>query len=138
VGYRKTLRRNPRRCREFIDTLHYLNVRRGKRLLAPYPVRVAFWLPKSVLVADGPHGGIGINVIKGFVQVGGLSSKQCFEKAHRFLADVAGDEVLTLTASIISVERPDNKFGRFLTIAKPSVKPRMFVTGGQEEPQVYE
>jgi hypothetical protein len=138
TGYRKTDRRNNPR-RESIDSLHDRNERRGNRLLAPYKVRVAFDLPESALVADGPHG-IGINVIKGFVQVAGHSSTQCFQKIKPFLSDILGHNggVVTLQASVISIECPADKYSRWLTIdmALPAIDRRMHVAGGPE-PQIY-
>lgn len=132
TGYRKTLRRNPRR--PLIERLHSINQKCLRRFPSQWKVRIGFRLPEDYrgFVADGTHGS-GINVLKGFVQISGDSSVQCYQKARDFLATVIGDNVHTITTSVISIEHPGENYGRFLTTANGA----LFVTGGLSEPKVF-
>ena len=133
ITNRKTDRRQSPK-RPLLDRLHELNGRRARK--APgWDARVGFMLPKhlAAFVSSGNHG-IGVDVFRGFVQVGGSCSAQCFERACEFLAIVAKEHgEFTVRASIMSAARPGKHYGRDLTFWGRM----LVVTGGLIEPRIY-
>ena len=137
ITNRKTDRRQSA-PRPLLVRLHEMNDRQARCSPSTFErdVRVAFLLPKTLqgFVASGRHG-IGVNVLKGFVQITSYSAEQCFEQAREFFATVAKERPgFTITASIISTAHPDQHYGRHLTV----VRGAMVVSGGIIEPRVYE
>lgn len=133
VGYRKTLRRQAAR-RPLIERLHALNERQAKRSPSGWDVRVGFLLPTDVgaLVASGAHG-IGVTVVKDFVHVAGGSAEQCFQRAADFLGAVARRRIFTRRASIISLQRPGEHYGRHLMWTDAA----LWIGGGEFEPRIF-
>lgn len=79
-GFRKTMRRNPRRLDPFTDAASDL----------PYTLR--FKLPGDTLVRPGPTGIAGVTVDDlGYAQVAGHGLEWVLRKASEFIAAVCGD-----------------------------------------------
>jgi hypothetical protein len=132
ITNRKTARRQSPR-RPLLERLHDLNARQARRDPG-YDVRIGFLLPPELggFVASGPHGG-GVHVLKDFVQISGVSAEQCFQRAANFFAVVAKDRAFTRRASIISLKRPGEHYGRHLTVAGGT----LMVCGGYVEPKIF-
>jgi hypothetical protein len=134
ITNRKTdRRRSPRRSP--LERLHNLNITYARRFPNPWKVRLGFTLPEFIapFVADGSHG-IGINVIKGFVQVSHGSSEECFVSASEFLSVVAKDKpAFIVPGSLITVEVPPRTGGRWLSV----VNGALVVCAGINEPRIY-
>ena len=100
-------------------------------------IRLTCALPKTLAfaVAPGVHG-YGVEVLNGGVaQIIGNSAEHCFLLARAFFAKVATERPgFTVTASIVSTEKPDKWDSRHLTI----VRGAMVVSGGNVEPKVFE
>jgi hypothetical protein len=133
-GYRKTIRRNPRKP---------LVVIRGAPPLATdlppdppsveYPVRLTFLLPDMVLVSPEPHG-FNTEVLPGnVVRIRGREARHCFALAREFFAVVAWDRAFTCRAIIRRDDDP-RTYGRHLTVVRGS----LVISGGMVEPRVYD
>jgi len=135
TGFRKTLRRQSPK-RPLLDRLHEINERQARRAPSGWEVRVGFLLPRTLcgFVASGPHGS-GVTVTKDFVQVSHSSADECFQRACDFLGIIARDRAaFTVTASIISLSRPGEHYGRHLTVSRGT----LYVSSGVVPPKVYE
>lgn len=134
TGYRKTERRQSP-ARPLKDRLEEI-ARQGQGDHGTR-VRVAFILPKALegLMVPGKMAD-GVEIIgRGFVRISSWSTEQCWQRAQRFFADVAkGRHGFTLTAVVISTERPDERYTRHLTV----VREALVVCGGYVEPIVFE
>ena len=96
---------------------------------------MGFLLPKlwAPFVASGSHG-IGVNVIRGFVQITNGSAEECFQSAIEFCAVVGkGRSPERIMATIRSTSQPDRSYGRWLSV----VNGAMVVCGGIVEPVIY-
>ena len=136
ITNRKTDRRQSPK-RPLIERLDTLNVKYAKR----YPtrwcpeVRMGFLLPKlwAPFVSSGSHG-IGVNVIRGFVQITNGSAEECFQSAIEFCAVVGkGREPAIIMAIMRSSSHPERSYGRWLSV----VNGAMVACSGHVEPRVY-
>lgn len=141
ITNRKTDRRQAPK-RPLIERLDTLNLKYAKR----YPtrwcpeVRMGFLLPKlwAPFVASGSHG-IGVNVIRGFVQITNGSAEECFQSAIEFCAVVGkGKPHEIIMTTIRSSAHPDKSYGRWLSVVNGAavecsghVKPRIYLPRGK-------
>lgn len=137
TGYRKTDRRRaPKRP---------LTERLGDVALADAPragerpeVRVVFLLPATLqgLVSNGSHGPGVLVLARGFVRISSWASDKCFDKARAFFRDVAKDRPgFTVTAVVISTERPHERYCRHLTVVRGAL---VVSVASPVEPKVFE
>jgi len=136
VGYRKTMRRNPRRpLHERLQTNNELYRRKFPQGWKP-DVRMAFYLPDTLkpFISCGPHG-VGVYVHRdGFVQVCSGSAAECFMSASNFFKVVAKEaDPFSIEALITSSSHPDRKWWRFLSV----VGGRVVEGYGDREPQIW-
>ncbi len=133
-GYRKTLRRNPRKP--------FVVVRNAPPLApdlphdppsAEYPVRLTFLLPDTVLVSPGPHG-FNTTVLPGnVVRIRGRNAEHSFALARALLATVARERVFTCRA-VIARDDDERAYGRHLTV----VRGALVISGGMVIPKVFD
>lgn len=136
MGYRKTDR--TRSARTLLERLDGLNDRCARRFPSRWvpDVRLGFLLPRTLapFVRSGPHG-IGVRVLRGFVQISHGSATECYVSAAEFFAAVArGRPAFRVMSCVKALQHPDRCYGRWLVV----VNGAMVVAGGVIEPQVYE
>jgi hypothetical protein len=136
ITNRKTDRRQSA-PRSPLERVHDLNEKYARQFPGQWPngVRIGFLLPKFIapFVADGPAG-LGVNVIKGFVQIMHGSAEECFVSAADFLAVVAKERpAFTTVASIRSIADPSRACGRWFSV----VNGALVVGAGIHEPKIY-
>ena len=132
VGFRKSLRQNPRKPR---PAMGLDNARQVSRPCIEYPVVMTFHLPKTVMVAPGKHGfGVEVTDTKGQVTVRGRDADHTFELARPFLGTVAKDRpAFTMTAKLTR-HGDDRCYARHLTVLRGG----LVVSGGHIVPKVFE
>lgn len=133
TGFRKTLRRNPRRTP--LERLVDQHAAATKKFPSLWRVRIGFWLPDTIapFVADGEQSS-NVYALKGFVQICHGSAAECFVQAEHFFAGVAqGKPWFSTLAAVTSRDEPRVYF-RDLTV----VNGAMVVTVPTAvHPQVY-
>jgi hypothetical protein len=136
ITNRKTDRRQAPK-RPLIERLDALNIKYAAR----YPtrwrpeVRMGFLLPKlwAPFVSSGSHG-IGVNVIRGFVQITNGSAGECFQSAIDFCAVVGkGRAPEIILATIRSSSEPDKHHGRWMSV----VNGALVECSGHVQPRIY-
>lgn len=139
VGHRKTDRRQtPKRpLAERLAEITEKALRDGRSAGSAPAARMAFLLPNSLqgLVSNGQHG-VGVTVLaRGFVQIAGHSSEQCFTLARDFFQAVAKDRPAFTTVGVIMSSRD---MGRYYSKHLTVVSGNLVVSGGLFVPIVYE
>jgi hypothetical protein len=119
TGFRKTLRRNPRRADLGRDIIGPAAPNKSETS-SEYPVTLTFLLPKTILVSPGPHGFNTQILPNGEVKIVGRSADHCTNLARALFGAIARERPgFSVKATYRYQNDPlDKQYVRWLTVIK--------------------